>query len=87
MEPRVQSSHVEAKFSCSAACKWSEAPIEGKSIPNLNAFKSRLKTVLSSCTFDQGLVSIFKSISLYGLWLAFESYILFFYFEISLNLR
>ena len=52
VEPRVQSKHGEAAFSCSAAQKWNKLPVELRSAPNVNIFKCRLKTFLFSCAYD-----------------------------------
>ncbi|KAK0137496.1 hypothetical protein N1851_026296 [Merluccius polli] len=48
VEPRVQTKHGEAAFSCYAAQNWNKLPAELKSAPTVNIFKSRLKTLLFS---------------------------------------
>ena len=52
VEPRVQTKHGEAAFSCYAAQNWNKLPAELKSAPTVNIFKSRLKTLLFSCAYD-----------------------------------
>ena len=59
VQPRVQTKHGEAAFSCYAANKWSKLPVEIKLSPNVDIFKSRLKTFLFSCVYAWNLNDIF----------------------------
>ena len=52
VEPRVQTKHGEAAFSCYAAHRWNKLPTDLKSAPNVNVFKSRLKTLLFSYAYE-----------------------------------
>ena len=51
VQSRVQTKHGEAAFSCYAANKWNKLPVEIKLSPNVDIFKSRLKTFLFSCVY------------------------------------
>lgn len=65
-----QSKHGEVAFSGYAGCKkWDKLPTEVKSATSVNDFLSMPSV--------NGLLSIFKSISMYAI---FESYFLFLYF-------
>ncbi|KAK0136877.1 hypothetical protein N1851_026960 [Merluccius polli] len=44
VEPRVQTKHGEAAFSCYAAQNWNKLPAELKSAPTVNIFKSRFSS-------------------------------------------
>lgn len=52
-ESRVKSKHGEAAFSHHAARKWNRLPVEIQLAPNVNIFKSKLKTFLFACAYGQ----------------------------------
>uniref|UniRef100_A0A3B1J4V1 Reverse transcriptase domain-containing protein n=1 Tax=Astyanax mexicanus TaxID=7994 RepID=A0A3B1J4V1_ASTMX len=52
VEPRVRSKHGEAAFSYYAAYNWNRLPESLRNTPNVELFKSRLKTLLFSRAFN-----------------------------------
>ncbi len=51
--PRVHTKHGESAFSYYAARSWNQLPEEIRCAKTLATFKSRLKTHLFSCAFDE----------------------------------
>jgi len=48
VQSRAQTKHGEAAFSCYTANKWNKLPVEIKLSPNVDIFKSMLKTFIFS---------------------------------------